>query len=164
MLHHVYGRKFSRPDDQRASLLNNLIKDFIAHDRLVTTKERTKAIQGTIDHLVTVVKKDKVNGSRQALQILKDKRVVNRLVSIISPLFSNRPGGFTRTTPMGFRSDTAQMVRLEWVVEIPSATKTISPAVKEKPVKKEKPIEDQKAETKPRTKSKSQVKSKAKSK
>lgn len=149
MRHHVFGRRLSRPTSQRLSLFNNLVKDLILRGKVTTTKQKAKSIQGTIDRLVTQAKKNKVNASRVAQAILRDKKVVSRFVGTIAPLFSDRSSGFTRMIPLGKRkSDTAQMVRLEWAVEVPfQPAKVTSPAAalpakktnvipKVKPVKK----------------------------
>jgi large subunit ribosomal protein L17 len=117
MLHHVRGRKLSRSTHHRTSLFKNLVKALIAHGRLVTTKEKAKAIQGMIDRLVSQAKKGPVVGSRLVAKVIVDKKLTARLVGTIAPLFSDRPGGFTRIIPLGpRRADTANMVRLEWVV------------------------------------------------
>lgn len=147
MLHRVYGRKFSRPLSQQQSLFKNLTKDFIIHGKLTTTKQKAKAIQGPLDHLVAQVRKNKITASREIHKIVGDKKIVAKLVGEIAPLFGDRTSGFTRIIPLGPRSDTAQMVRLEWVVEIP----TIAPKLT-KQAEAEKTIQKPKAETKtPRT-------------
>lgn len=137
MRHHVFGRTLSRPANQRLGLFNNLIKDLILRGKITTTKQKAKSIQGTIDGLVTQAKKNKINGSRVAQGVLRDKKVVSRFVGTIAPLFADRSSGFTRTIPLGKRkSDTAQMVRLEWVVEIPTQPVKVTPRVSVIPPKK----------------------------
>lgn len=106
---------------ERMSLFKNQTKDFIAHGKLTTTKQKAKSIQGSIDHLVASVRKDKVYASREALKVVGDKKIVAKLVGEIAPLFVDRVSGFTRIIPLGLRSDTASMVRLEWVVDVPTA-------------------------------------------
>ncbi|KKT75398.1 MAG: 50S ribosomal protein L17 [Microgenomates group bacterium GW2011_GWA1_Microgenomates_45_10] len=124
MLHHIYGRKFSRPTGHRTALFKNLVRSLVVHGRLTTTKPKAKAITGIIDRLVSRVKRNSVNGSRDAVKILGDKQIVRKFVSEIVPLFHDRAGGVTRTIPLGTRaSDTAEMVRLEWVVEVPEGGK-----------------------------------------
>lgn len=125
MLHRVYGRKFSRPTAHRSSLFKNLVRGLVTHGKLTTTKQRAKAVVGMIDRMVSKVKKDKLNGSREAIKILGDKKLVGRLVNEVVPLLGEVKGGVTRLVPLGARlSDTAEMVRLEWLVEIPGGQKT----------------------------------------
>lgn len=129
MLHHIYGRKFSRPTAHRTSIFKNLVRGLVISGKITTTKQKAKAMVGLVDRMVREVKKDRVGGSREAVKILGDRKLVNKFVNEIVPLFQSRAGGVTRIVPLRIRaSDTAEMVRLEWVVEIPTSQKMVKPA------------------------------------
>jgi len=67
---------------------------------------------------------------------LQDKKVVNKLVDKLAPLFKKRKGGFTRIIRLGERKgDRAMMVRLELIAKTKKPSKE-----KKKSQKKEKKL------------------------
>lgn len=125
----VFGRYFSRSRKAREALFKSLIKAFILHGKMVTTLAKAKAIQGEIDKVVTLAKKDSFSKEREiAAKLSADRKLVEKFVKEVSGSFKERAGGFTRIIRLPSRKgDAAQMARVEWVVEI----------VKETPSKKE---------------------------
>jgi large subunit ribosomal protein L17 len=148
MPHQIYGYKLSRSKNQRQSLFKNLIRGMILYGSITTTKTKAKAIRGTVDHLITVMKGNPVDGSRSAVRLLEDRTLVKKLLHDIVPVFVGRPGGFTRMIPLGPRSsDNAPMVRIEWV----EAVKSVIPHPAVVPTEKKIAGQDQAGKKSPTT-------------
>jgi|WetSurSiteA1Bulk_404760.scaffolds.fasta_scaffold15053_2 large subunit ribosomal protein L17 len=113
----VFGRKLSRGKKSREALIRSLIKALIGVGKIETTKAKAKAIQGQVDKLVTMAKKNTLSSRRRVLAYLaNDRKATDNLVSNIAPVFKDRKGGYTRIILLGKRlGDAAEMARLEWV-------------------------------------------------
>jgi len=124
MRHRKAGRKLSRHRAHRKALFKNLISSLIIHGEIKTTESKAKAVRRLVDKLITKGRLGTLHARRLIAAFLQNKKVVNRIVDEIAPVFKNRPGGYTRMTRLGRRrGDQAMMVKLELV---------------EKPVKEEK--------------------------
>lgn len=118
----VFGRKFKRDSNERKALFKGLISSMIIKGRISTTLEKAKSIKPDLEKLVTKAKKGEA--SRVELKKTLSKYEVDKLINQIAPVFKDRPGGYTRIIKTGTRfSDNASTAILEWVVEIPEATK-----------------------------------------
>lgn len=146
MRHGVGGKKLSRTKNQRTGLFRNLMRSLVLEDRIVTSHAKAKAIQGTMEKLITRSKKGGDANNRLVLSVLDQKRSVQMLQSYAKSRFSVRQSGFTRIIRMGHRrGDGAEEVMLTFVDPKPQpvvkeaveSTKTKSPA-KLKRVAKEK--------------------------
>ncbi len=117
---HQHGKqKLNLRSSHRMALLRNQTIHLITYGCLVTTKARVKEVQRFAEKLVTIARKgNEFNARRAALAILPYKaEALKKLFTEIAPRYVDRPGGYTRTIPMGRRtSDTAIIARLEWVV------------------------------------------------
>jgi len=118
MKHQNGRKKLNVKPAHRRSLLRNQVIHLISYGHLVTTKANAKESQRYAEKLVTVARKgNHFNARRRARQLLpyKDAALV-KLFKEIAPKYVDRPGGYTRLIPLGRRvSDTATIVRLEWV-------------------------------------------------
>lgn len=96
---------------------------------MTTTLAKAKAIQGDIDRLVTIVKKESLSKEKEiAAKLSADRKLVEKFTKEVSSSFKERTSGFTRIIKLPSRKgDAAEMARIEWVVEM----------VKEIPAKKE---------------------------
>jgi large subunit ribosomal protein L17 len=127
MKHRVAGQKLGRNSAQRSALMRSLITELFRHGRISTTEAKARFMRGGAEHLITVAKRgladggNRVHAQRLAAQVITDPEVTKRLFNDIAPLFSERPGGYTRMIKIGPRTgDGADMVMLE-LVEKPSA-------------------------------------------
>lgn len=119
MRHRLAGKKLSLDRGQRKSLFKNLIRSLIIHGRIKTTEAKAKAIRGLVEKLITKGKKQTLQSRRLIAAFLQNKKVVNKIVDELGPLFKKRTGGFTRIIRLGKRrGDKAMMVNLE-LVETP---------------------------------------------
>jgi large subunit ribosomal protein L17 len=117
MRHQKTKKKLSRDSAHRKSLLMNLSKELIEHERIKTTEAKAKAVKPEIEKLITLAKKDTLHARRQALSTLsQDKFAVHKLFVDVAPRYAERPGGYTRILKIGQRAgDATEMVFLELV-------------------------------------------------
>ena len=117
MRHQKTRKKLSRDSAHRKSLLMNLSKELIEHERIKTTEAKAKAVKPEIEKLITLAKRDTLHARRQALSTLaQDKFAVHKLFVEVAPRYLERPGGYTRILKIGQRAgDATEMVFLELV-------------------------------------------------
>lgn len=117
MMHQNGHRKLNRKEPHRRAMMRNQVLHLIEYGHLTTTKARVKEVQKIVERAVTVARIDDFNSRRRLHALLPYKpAIVLKLVKDIAPRYVNRPGGYTRTVPLGRRmSDTTVMARLEWV-------------------------------------------------
>ena len=117
MRHQKARHKLSRDSAHRKSLLMNLSKEVIEHERIKTTEAKAKAVKPEIEKLITLAKRDTLHARRQALSTLaQDKFAVHKLFVDVAPRYADRPGGYTRILKLGpRRSDSTEMVFIELV-------------------------------------------------
>jgi large subunit ribosomal protein L17 len=117
MRHQKTRHKLSRSAAHRKSLLRNLAKEVIDHERVKTTEAKAKAVKPEVEKLITLAKRGDLHARREALSALgQDKFVVYKLFEEVAPRYADRPGGYTRILKLGpRRSDATEMVFLELV-------------------------------------------------
>jgi large subunit ribosomal protein L17 len=117
MRHGKKRHKLSRDSAHRKSLLKNLSRELIEHERIETSQAKAKAVKPEVEKLITLAKRGDLHARRQALSALgQDRFVVHKLFEEVAPRYSERPGGYTRITKLGpRRSDSTEMVLLELV-------------------------------------------------
>jgi large subunit ribosomal protein L17 len=115
--HRRSRHKLSRDSAHRKSLLRNLSRDLIEHERIKTSQAKAKAVKPEVEKLITLGKRGDLHARRQALSALgQDKFLVHKLFEEVAPRYSERPGGYTRIVKIGpRRSDSTEMVFLELV-------------------------------------------------
>ena len=117
MRHRKTRHKLSRDSAHRRSLLRNLCREVIEHERIKTSQAKAKAVKPEVEKLITLAKRGGLHARRQALSELgQDRFVVHKLFEEIAPRYAERPGGYTRIVKLGpRRSDSTEMVFLELV-------------------------------------------------
>jgi large subunit ribosomal protein L17 len=117
MRHQKTRNKLSRDSAHRKSLLMNLSKEIIEHERIKTTEAKAKAVKPEIEKLITLGKRGDLHARRQALSTLaQDKFAVHKLFVDVAPRYADRQGGYTRILKLGPRkSDSTEMVFIELV-------------------------------------------------
>src|SRR5438067_3552719 len=97
MRHQRNRYQLSRDAAHRKSLLMNLSKEVIAHERIRTSEAKAKAVKPELEKLITLAKRGDLHARRQALSALgQDKFMVYKLFAEIAPRYSERPGGYSR--------------------------------------------------------------------
>ena len=119
MRHKKKGRKLGRKVGNRRALLRNLACQLIIHKKIKTTDPKAKELRSFIEPLITLAKKDNLHARRLVTKKIPQKDVVRILFKEIAPLFSERPGGYTRITKLGLReNDRAPVSIIEFVESI----------------------------------------------
>jgi large subunit ribosomal protein L17 len=116
MRHNKSGRKLSRKTAHRKALMSNLASALITHKKIKTTDAKAKELRMYIEPLITFAKRGDLHARRQVLKKIRHKSIVRELFDTIGPVFSNRNGGYTRITKLGFRdNDCAPISMIEFV-------------------------------------------------
>lgn len=116
MRHHISGRKLSRPTAHRLLMLRSMTTDLIRHESVKTTDAKAKEVRRMTEKVITLGKKGNLHHRRQALAILTDETVVNKVFDELGSRYKDRQGGYTRITKLGPRKgDAAEMAVLELV-------------------------------------------------
>ena len=132
MRHKKKGRKLGRKVGNRRALLMNLACQLIVHKKIKTTDPKAKELRSYIEPLITLAKKNSLHSRRLVIKKIPKKNIVRILFEEIAPIFSERPGGYTRITKLGYRdNDRAPVSIIEFVesietvaVENPAAEKS----------------------------------------
>ena len=116
MRHNKIGRKLGRKTAHRKALMSNLASALITHKKIKTTDAKAKELRMFIEPLVTYAKKGDVHSRRQVIKKIRHKTIVRELFDIVGPAFTDRKGGYTRITKLGFRdNDCAPISIIEFV-------------------------------------------------
>ncbi|OGO02787.1 MAG: 50S ribosomal protein L17 [Chloroflexi bacterium RBG_13_54_8] len=116
MRHRVAGRKLSRPTGHRLSMYFNLAAELLRHESIMTTEAKAKEARIMTDKMITLGKSGGLHSRRQALALLGDKKVVEKVFGELATRYANRSGGYTRVLKSGSRrGDGASMALLELV-------------------------------------------------
>jgi len=118
-------------------MLRNLATSLINHGRIETTETKAKRLRPVAERLVTFAKRGDLASRRRVMAQVTDKGAVHKLFTEIAPLVSDRQGGYTRITKLGFRKgDNAPMCVIELVLE------PVSPKVVNKKPKVENAVKE----------------------
>ena len=116
MRHKKKGRKLGRKIGNRKALLMNLACQLITHKKIKTTDPKAKELRSFIEPLITLAKKNDLHSRRLVIKKIPKKNIVRILFEEIAPVFSDRPGGYTRITKLGHRdNDRAPVSVIEFV-------------------------------------------------
>ena len=116
MRHRKSGRKLGRKVAHRKALMSNLAIALISNKKIKTTDPKAKELRSFIEPLITRAKKGDIHSRRQVLKYISHKPTVRELFNVIAPTFSERNGGYTRITKLGFRdNDCAPISTIEFV-------------------------------------------------
>ena len=119
MRHKKKGRKLGRKVGNRKALLMNLACQLITHKKIKTTDPKAKELRSFIEPLITLAKKNDLHSRRLVIKKIPRKNIVRILFEEIAPVFSERPGGYTRITKIGHRdNDKAPVSIIEFVESI----------------------------------------------
>tara|TARA_B100001971_G_scaffold6313_1_gene5279 strand:+ start:257 stop:646 length:390 start_codon:yes stop_codon:yes gene_type:complete len=100
----------------KKAMLANLASSLITHKKIKTTHSRAKELRRFIEPLITRAKRGDLHARRIVLKKIKHKDIVHTLFHDIAPVYSDRPGGYTRITKLGFRdNDRAEVSMIELV-------------------------------------------------
>ena len=117
MRHRISGRKLGRKKANRKALMVSLSMALIEHKKIKTTDAKAKELRTFIEPLITFAKRGDLHSRRQVLKSITKKSIVRELFDKIGPFFSERNGGYTRITKLGFRDNDRAPVSLIELVD-----------------------------------------------
>lgn len=118
MRHNKSGRRLGRKPDHRQHMMRNMVTSFFENEKINTTVTRAKELRKLVDKMITLGKRGDLHARRQALQVIRDPKIVAKLFEMIAPRYAQRPGGYTRIIRLENRlGDNAPMAIIELVEE-----------------------------------------------
>jgi len=118
MRHNKAGRRLGRTTSHRTAMFRNMVTSFLSHEKITTTDAKAKELRSLAEKMITLGKRGDLHAMRQAASVLRDKKVVTKLFTVIAPRFKEREGGYTRIVKLGIRpGDNAPLSLLELVEE-----------------------------------------------
>ena len=92
------------------------VTDLIRHERIRTTEAKAKEVQGLVEKVITLGKKQSLSHRRKALTFVTDERMVRKVFDELAERYAAREGGYTRLIKLEPRKgDGASMALLELV-------------------------------------------------
>ena len=116
MRHRKAGRRLGRNSSHQQAMMRNMVTSLFEHERIVTTTPKAKELRKLADKMITLAKRGDLHARRQALSVIRDKKVVDKLFTKLKEEYMGRNGGYTRIIRTGNRSgDAASMAIIELV-------------------------------------------------
>jgi large subunit ribosomal protein L17 len=99
-------------------MMRNMVTSLIEHEKITTTVTRAKELRKLADKMISLGKRGDLHARRQAMQVIRDRKVVGKLFEMVGPRYQQRPGGYTRILKTGNRlGDNAPLCLIELVEE-----------------------------------------------
>lgn len=116
MRHLKSGYHLNRTASHRKAMLSNLSAALFERKRIKTTLAKAKAARSVAERFITMAKKGDLASRRRVLRFIPQKRIVKILFEDIAPMYTDRPGGYSRIVKLGQRhGDGAPLAILELV-------------------------------------------------
>jgi large subunit ribosomal protein L17 len=97
-------------------MLRNLVTALLEHERVETTRQKAKEARQWAEQVITLAKRGDLHARRLTSATIRSKKVVGKLFGELRERYQDRPGGYTRIIPLGFRvGDGASLAILELV-------------------------------------------------
>jgi large subunit ribosomal protein L17 len=149
MRHRNQRGKLERPTGHRRALVRNQVTSLLQHERIETTDAKAKVLRRVADKMITLGKRGTLHARRQALSVIRDRDVTEKVFDQLAARYAARPGGYTRVLKTRQRvGDAAPMSIVELVdaqVGGAEAEKPAKGAKAGKVAKPEKPARPEKA-------------------
>ena len=116
MRHRKTGRILGRKKAPREALLRNLATSIVLYEKIRTTEAKAKEVRSLVERAITTGKLSTLFSRRKLMKIFYTDLPVTKVLEVLGPRYSSRPGGYTRIVKLGNRqNDGAPMVRIELV-------------------------------------------------
>lgn len=116
MRHKRKVNHFGRKSGPRVALLRGLVDSLVLNERIQTTLPKAKELRRHIERAITKGKNSNLATRRLLLSRYPNKATVSKIISVLSPKFKERAGGYTRIIRIGKRmGDNAEMAFIEFV-------------------------------------------------
>ena len=118
MRHNKSGKRLGRNSSHRSAMMRNMVTSLLEHEKITTTDARAKELRKLAERMITLGKRGDLHARRQAMQVVRDRKVVGKLFEMVAPRYKERPGGYTRIVKLGARhGDNASLSLIELVEE-----------------------------------------------
>lgn len=117
MRHRKAKYKLGMRTSQREAMLRNMVTSLLEHETITTTDARAKALRSVADKMITLGKRGDLHARREALRVIRSKKIAARLFEEIAPRYANRDGGYVRITKKGYRAGDMAPVSVVELVE-----------------------------------------------
>jgi len=116
MRHRMSGRKLNRTSSHRKAMFRNMVAALLKHEQIETTLPKAKELRSFADKMISLGKRGGLHARRQALAIVPDTALVEKVFTVLAERYADRPGGYTRVLKAGHRyGDAAPMAIIELV-------------------------------------------------
>ncbi len=116
MRHQLAGRKLNRTTSHRKAMFANMACALIKHEQIFTTLPKAKDLRPIVEKLITLGKQNDLAARRLLVARLRDEKMAEKVLSVLSTRYKERKGGYTRVLKAGFRhGDAAPMAIIEFV-------------------------------------------------
>jgi len=116
MRHRKAGKRLGRNSTHQQAMMRNMVTSLLEHERIVTTTPKAKELRRLADKMITLAKRGDLHARRQALAVIRSKKVVDKLFTTLKDEYMDRNGGYTRIIRTGTRpGDAASMAIIELV-------------------------------------------------
>ena len=86
MRHGNHGRGFSRRSEHRKAMFENLAASLLKHEQIRTTLPKAKDLRPIVERLITLGRRGGLHVRRQAIAMLQDEALANKLVTTLVSL------------------------------------------------------------------------------
>lgn len=118
MRHNKSGKRLGRNSSHRKAMMRNMVTSLLDLGKITTTDARAKELRKIAEKMITLGKRGDLHARRQAMQVIRDRKVVGKLFEMVAPRYASRPGGYTRIIKLGQRAgDNAALSLIELVEE-----------------------------------------------
>lgn len=117
--------QLNRTASHRKAMLRNMATSLFEHERVVTTRAKSKALRSYAEKLITRARRNlntelkaeqSLHNKREIMKHIKNRDIVSKLLTDIAPRFKDRNGGYTRIIHLPERaSDSSKMSIIELV-------------------------------------------------
>jgi large subunit ribosomal protein L17 len=92
--------------------MSNMASSLIEHKRIKTTHQKALELRKFIEPMITKAKEKSVHNRREVMKRIHNSDAVKTLFDVIAPVYSDRPGGYTRIIKLGTRTNDAAKISL----------------------------------------------------
>jgi len=116
MRHGKRTKILSRKKAPRKALMRSLARSLILYEKIRTTEAKAKALKPLIEKIVYLARNNNLTTRRRLISILRDKKIVKKLLEQIGPRYLKRTGGYVRIIKfLPRKTDAAKMALIEFV-------------------------------------------------
>jgi large subunit ribosomal protein L17 len=132
MRHQKATIKLSRTSSHRSAMFKNMATSLFKYEQIRTTDAKAKELRRWADHLITLAKRGDLHARRQALSMIRSKRIVHQLFESAPERFGHVNGGYTRVVKLGRRPGDAALLSMVELVDFEAQKKEKRPKKKSK--------------------------------